>query len=116
MSKQELEAIFHCVYATNYYLVIVTKYRRRVLTKPILDRFDELARREFAAEVRAVYRKPVLWNWSDCVISCVGAPLAVLKQYIKRARSGRSERQFPSPQKRWTEPTLEQSKVDYAKR
>lgn len=40
-------------------------------------------RSEFAAEVSAVYRKPVLWSRSYCVISCGGAPLTVLKQYIE---------------------------------
>jgi putative transposase len=40
-------------------------------------------RSEFAAEVNAVYRKPVLWSRSYCIISCGGAPLSVLKQYIE---------------------------------
>jgi putative transposase len=112
-------------------LVIVTKYRRHVLTKPMLDRFDGLARErveawggrllevngeaehvhllftlppkyvlaefvnalktgtsrrlraEFPSEVNKVYRKPVLWSRSYCIISCGGAPLSVLKQYIE---------------------------------
>lgn len=131
MQQQALDAQFHCVYALHYHLVIVTKYRRRVLTKPMLDRFDELARErveawggrlievngepehvhllftmppkhaladfvnalktgtsrrlrsEFATQVNAVYRKPVLWSRSYCVISCGGAPLSILKQYIE---------------------------------
>jgi putative transposase len=125
------DALYHCVYALHYHLVIVTKYRRRVLTKAMLDRFDELARErveawggrlvevngepehvhmlmtlpptaalsdfvnalktgtsrrlraEFAAEVNLVYRKPVLWSRSYCVISCGGAPLSILKHYIE---------------------------------
>src|SRR5215469_10012707 len=40
-------------------------------------------RSEFAAELNQVYRKPVLWSRSYCVISCGGAPLSVLKQYIE---------------------------------
>jgi putative transposase len=39
-------------------------------------------RAEFA-EVNLVYRKPVLWSRSYCVISCAGAPLSILKQYIE---------------------------------
>ena len=132
MTDQALDALFHCVYSLNYHLVIVTKYRRRVLTKPMLDRFDDLAkerveawggrlievngepehvhllftlppkhaladfvnalktatsrrlRAEFSDEVNRVYRKPVLWSRSYCVISCGGAPLSVIKQYIEQ--------------------------------
>jgi putative transposase len=43
MANQELDALFHCVYALHYHLVIVTKYRRKALTRPMLDRFDQLA-------------------------------------------------------------------------
>ena len=131
MALQELDTLYHCVYSLNYHLVIVTKYRRHVLTKPMLDRFDGLARErveawggrllevngeaehvhllftlppkyvlaefvnalktgtsrrlraEFPSEVNKVYRKPVLWSRSYCIISCGGAPLSVLKQYIE---------------------------------
>ena len=131
MPSQELEALYHCVYSLHYHLVIVTKYRRQVLTAAMLDRFAFLTRgrveawggrlievngeadhvhllftqplqyalssfvnalktgtsrrlrSEFAAELNQVYRKPVLWSRSYCVISCGGAPLSVLKQYIE---------------------------------
>jgi putative transposase len=131
MALQELDTLYHCVYSLHYHLVIVTKYRRHVLTKPMLDRFDGLARErveawggrllevngeaehvhllftlppkyvlaefvnalktgtsrrlraEFPSEVNKVYRKPVLWSRSYCIISCGGAPLSVLKQYIE---------------------------------
>ena len=39
-------------------------------------------RREFAAEVNRFYRQPVLWSRSYCIISCGGAPLSVIRQYI----------------------------------
>jgi REP-associated tyrosine transposase len=131
MALQELDTLYHCVYSLHYHLVIVTRYRRHVLTKPMLDRFDGLARErveawggrllevngeaehvhllftlppkyvlaefvnalktgtsrrlraEFPSEVNKVYRKPVLWSRSYCIISCGGAPLSVLKQYIE---------------------------------
>ncbi|HEY2533296.1 MAG TPA: IS200/IS605 family transposase [Xanthobacteraceae bacterium] len=123
MAKQKLAALFHCVYSLHYHLVIVTKYRRKLLTSEMLSRFRELAgklieangeadhihmlftmppkfaladfvnalktgtsrrlRSEFAIQLGAVYRKPVLWSRSYCVISCGGAPLAILKQYIE---------------------------------
>lgn len=42
-SKQELNLRQHCAYALHYHLVIVTKYRRKCLTAPMLDRVKELA-------------------------------------------------------------------------
>jgi putative transposase len=122
---------FHCVYALNYHLVIVTKYRRKCITKPILERLREIAaqrctdwggeliefngeadhvhmlmvlppsldlskfvnnlkttssrliRRDFADQLSHVYRKPVFWSRSYCIISCGGAPLSVIKQYVE---------------------------------
>ena len=46
---------------------------------------SRLIRKEFAAEVsRVYYRKPVLWSRSYCIVSCGGAALAVIKQYIEQ--------------------------------
>src|SRR5690349_3478485 len=45
---------------------------------------SRLIRQEFAAEVSRVYRKPVFWSRTYCVISGGGAPLAVIKQYIEQ--------------------------------
>ena len=39
---------------------------------------SRLIRRDFAKELRGVYRKPVLWSRSYCIITCGGAPLSVL--------------------------------------
>lgn len=45
-------------------------------------------RNTFAAHLAAFYSKPVLWSRSYCVLSCGGAPLAVIRQYIEQqARS-----------------------------
>ena len=43
-------------------------------------------RREFAAEIRKHYRKPVLWHRAYCLISAGGAPLEVLKKYIQNQK------------------------------
>jgi putative transposase len=44
---------------------------------------SRLIRKEFKAKVDRHYRKPVFWSRSYCVISCGGAPLSVLKQYVE---------------------------------
>ena len=38
----------------------------------------------FAQELAGVYSKPVLWSRSYCVLSCGGAPLEIIQQYIQQ--------------------------------
>lgn len=45
---------------------------------------SRLIRKEFAEEVARVYWKPVFWSRSYCIITCGGAPLSVIKQYIEQ--------------------------------
>jgi putative transposase len=109
----------------------VTKYRRKVITAPMLTRLQEifanvccvqksnliefsgeqdhvhllvaiapdtlisqlvaslkaassrLMRKEFSEHVKKFYWKAVFWHNSYCVISCGGAPLEIVKQYIR---------------------------------
>ena len=44
---------------------------------------SRLIRKEFSTRIRRIYRKPVFWSRSYCVVSCGGAPLSVLKQYVE---------------------------------
>lgn len=45
---------------------------------------SRLIRKEFKAKLDKVYDKPVFWSHTYCIISCGGAPLSVLKQYIEQ--------------------------------
>lgn len=124
--------LHHCVYCLHYHLVLATKYRRKCLTGPMLDRLRNISadrcvgwggelvefngerdhvhllltlppnldlsrfvdnlkatssrhlRNEFRDELRSHYRRPVLWSRSYCVISCGGAPLSIIRQYIEQ--------------------------------
>ncbi len=135
--------LYHCIYALNYHLVMVTKYRRKCITAPMLGRLREIAaqrckdwggeliefngepdhvhilielppnldlskfvnnlktttsrliRRDFAKQLSRVYRKPVFWSRSYCIISCGGAPLSVIKQYVEHQAA--PEQEPPSP-------------------
>lgn len=40
-------------------------------------------RNDFRAHLDPFYAKPVLWSRSYCLLSCGGAPLEILKQYIQ---------------------------------
>jgi putative transposase len=37
-----MRTLFHCVYALHYHLVIVTKYRRRCITRPMLEMLQDI--------------------------------------------------------------------------
>ncbi|WP_236020538.1 hypothetical protein [Sabulicella rubraurantiaca] len=49
MAQQELDALHHCAFALHSHLVLVTRFRRKALTRPMLDRFDVLARERVEA-------------------------------------------------------------------
>jgi putative transposase len=130
--KQQLNTLYHCTFNLTYHLVLVTKYRRKCITAPILARLKEifaetaakwecellefnaepdhvhlllalnpkvhistfvnniktvssrLIRRDFGNEMTKTYRKPVFWSRTYCVLTCGGAPLSVIKQYIEQ--------------------------------
>ena len=42
-------------------------------------------RKEFHSHIsRYYYKKPVFWSRSYCILTCGGAPLSVIKQYIEQ--------------------------------
>lgn len=130
MMKTTLKAQNHCVYNIKYHLVLVTKYRRKVINDAILNRLTDMVsdriaawegevvevngepdhlhilfelppkhavsdfvnalktgtsrkiRNEFPEHLKQYYWKPVFWSRSYCVVTCGGAPLSVIKQYI----------------------------------
>jgi putative transposase len=44
MDKASVKSLHHCVFALHYHLVLVTKYRNKVLTAAMLDAFEAQAR------------------------------------------------------------------------
>src|SRR5437762_13362000 len=51
---------------------------------------SRLLRQAYRTELARWYRQPVLWSRSYCVLSCGGAPLSVLRQYIEQQGNGAS--------------------------
>ena len=133
MKKQTFKHLNHCVFNLNYHLVLVTKYRRKCITAPMLARLkticeallekwqgellefngesdhihmlltlnpktapsvfvnnlktvtSRLIRKEFADHLSKIYwKKPVFWSRTYCILSCGGAPLSVIKQYVEQ--------------------------------
>lgn len=57
---------------------------------------SRLLRRDFPQELARFYwGKPALWSRSYCILTCGGAPLAVIKQYIEQ--QGEEEKSRASP-------------------
>lgn len=130
--KKAFKTLNHCTFNLKVHLVLVTKYRKRCISKPMLLRLQEicsrlceqwecellefngepdhlhllldlnpkvtpsvfvnnlktvssrLIRKEFAAQLRKVYWKPIFCSRSYCILSCEGALLTILKQYIEQ--------------------------------
>ncbi len=53
---------------------------------------SRLLRKEYGSALARWYQQPVLWSRSCCVLSCGGASLSVLRQYIEQQGSGASAR------------------------
>jgi putative transposase len=49
MARSSLNTLHHCVFALTYHLVLVTKYRRRVLSQAMLAAFADQASERCAA-------------------------------------------------------------------
>ena len=64
---------------------------------------SRLLRKEFAEKVKRVYRKGVFWSRSYCIISCGGAPLSTLKQYIEQQMLWGALHPQPSATALWLE-------------
>ncbi len=45
---------------------------------------SRLLRKAYRTALARWYRQPMLWSRSYCVLSCGGAPLRVLRQYIEQ--------------------------------
>lgn len=49
---------------------------------------SRLIRKEFSEYLKNIYWKdPVFWSRTYCILSCGGAPLSVIKQYIEQQKS-----------------------------
>ena len=139
-----MKSHYHCVYKLTYHLVLVTKYRRKCFTNEMLNRLEEivrkncqdweidllefngeadhihlllemhpnimpskfinniktvssrLIRKEFDAELKQYYWKPVLWTRAYCLLTTGGATIDVIREYIK---PNNEKSCYPSPPK-----------------
>lgn len=130
---QDFKKLHHCVYNLKYHLVLVSKYRQKCITVPIMMRLKEIfmelcqkwectliefngesdhihllldinpkialsnfinnlktvssryIRKDFSTHLaKFYYKNPIFWSRSYCLLTCGGAPLSVIKQYIEQ--------------------------------
>ena len=89
----------HSVYLMYYHLIMVVKYRRKVINDPISERAIEiwelskfinayksassrLLKKEYP-EIRKKLWKEAFWSQSFCLLTAGGAPVEVIRQYIE---------------------------------
>ena len=93
--KDDFVASGRSVSDLKAHLVLTTKYRRKVLTGEMRDRFisnlksisSRRLRSEFPARVNQFYSHAVFWNESYFIASCGGVTVSVLKRYIEKQNS-----------------------------
>ena len=89
----------HSVYLMYYHLIMVVKYRRKVINDPISERAKEISelskfinayksassrllKKEYP-EIREKLWKEAFWSQSFCLLTAGGAPVEVIRQYIE---------------------------------
>ena len=101
---KEMDHNAHSVYLLYYHLVMVVKYRRKIIDEQISDRakaiFEYIApnygifinayksassrliKKEYP-KIREKLWKEAFWSQSFCLMTAGGAPLEVIRQYIE---------------------------------
>ena len=78
MARQELQRTAHTFFDLHYHVVLSTVIRR------IKSQSARRLRAQFRRHFDRYFWQPGLWSRSYCVVSCGGAPLTVIRQYIER--------------------------------
>ena len=73
-----LKSLHHAKYSLLYHLVFVTKYRKRCINEDIFQTIKVAA-----AHLSRYYWKPYFWSRGYYIISSGGAPVEVIKRYIR---------------------------------
>lgn len=75
MDKMDRNA--HSVYLLYYHLVMVVKYRRKVIDNQISERAKEIP------HIRQYLWKEAFWSQSFCLMTTGGASVETIRKYIE---------------------------------
>ena len=70
----------------NILMELPPKYAMADFVNALKTGTSRRIRKEFADHLSPYYWKPYFWSKSYCVITCGGAPLSVIKQYIDQQK------------------------------
>ena len=86
IKKWECELIEFNAESDHVHMLIamIPKVAPSVFVNNIKTVSSRLIRKDFREHLAGYYRKPVFWSRSYCVVSCGGAPLSIIKQYIQQ--------------------------------
>ncbi|MFG6082141.1 IS200/IS605 family transposase [Paracoccus litorisediminis] len=107
MSGQELSQLNHCVYSLRYHLVLVTKYRRAVLSDAMLHHLERTARERAADWNGAIHEFNGEVDHLHLLLEL--PPTVALAEFVnalKTASSRLLRRDFPELKARFREPVL----------
>jgi putative transposase len=109
--NQQLDSNNHAVFSLNYHLVIVVKYRQRVLTQKILSRLREIA--EYVGKNNNVFIQEMNGEEDHVHFLLKTKPNCDLSKYINAMKSASSrliKKEFPEVRKKlWKEAFWSQS-------
>lgn len=109
--NQQLDSNNHAVFSLNYHLVIVVKYRQRVLTQKILSRLREIA--EYVGKNNNVFIHEMNGEEDHVHFLLKTKPNCDLSKYINAMKSASSrliKKEFPEVRKKlWKEAFWSQS-------
>jgi len=90
MQNSSMKSLNHCVFALSYHLVLVTKYRNKVLTSAMIAAFEVQARQRCE-------------DWNGKLVECTGEadhvhllielpPTVALADFVNALKTGTSRR------------------------
>ena len=81
----ELDTNAHSVFSLYYHLILVTKYRKKELSK-FINAYKSASSRVLKKEYPSMKEqlwKEMFWSRSFCLLSSGGAPIEIIKQYVE---------------------------------
>ena len=82
---KDLDNNNHSVFLMHYHLILVVKYRRKVIDDDISHSLKEIFERiQPNYNITLQEWKEYFWSRSFCLLTTGGAPLEVIKKYIEQ--------------------------------
>jgi putative transposase len=88
MAIRELDSNKHSVFLLFYHLILVVKYRKRVIDGRV-SASSRIIKKEFP-EIRKQLWKEYFWSRNYCLLTSGGVSVEIIKEYIRRQGNEKS--------------------------